>query len=352
MVLMLATLAALGVAFRPSRRAAARGRTRRRYDAAAVADLPQNQDAPTTAELIEREAAGRNRVGLVALASAICVTFGFFAGQMITGDAPSITLTDAFLDAAGERAGGSPSLLVPYLEYMDGKLGMVVGQMLLEVLGWTGFGVVLLYLYHAARGRRPEVKSWLRQLIVVSISVVIVGLLLRYIGRIVAFQDFAGSSDQSDQAARDALASGPAAVGDLLYGFGRYAVLAAWALVSLHAMRAGLLTKFLGTLGVLGAVLTALLIQLPVIQIFWLIIVGMTILGRFVAVPPAWASGTSIPWPTQQEAREARELAREGDAKPAKQSADAKAEKPDAASTPATNQPSPATSARKRKRRS
>lgn len=317
-----------------------------------MADLPQNQDAPTPAELIERETAGRDRVGIVALASAICVTFGFFASQLITGDAPAITLTDALLDAAGERATGSPSLLVPYIEYLDGKVPLIVGQTLLDVAGWAGFGVVLLYLYHAAKGRRPEVKSWLRQLIVVSISVVIVGLLLKNIGRIVAFNEFASSSDQSDEAARDALASGPAAVGDLLYGFGRYVVLTAWALVSLHAMRAGLLTKFLGTLGVLGAVLTALLIQLPVIQIFWLIIVGMTILGRFVSVPPAWASGTSIPWPTQQEAREARELAREGDAKPAKKTAKAKAAKDEAASEPTTSKQSPATSARKRKRRS
>ena len=311
-----------------------------------MADLSENKDAPTPAELLEREAAGRNRAGLAALLSAICVTFAFFVTQLITGDAPSITITDALQDAAGERASDSAGLLAPYITYLEGKAAVSGLQTLLEIAGLIGFAIVLLYLYHAAKGRRPETKGWLKQLIIVSFSAVIVGAVLFYIGRTIAFHNFVGSDDQSNQAARDALGSTPAVVGTLLQQFGRYAVLAAWALVSLHAMRAGLLTKFLGTLGVLGAVLTAIVIQLPIIQIFWLVVVGMTILGKF-STPPAWTTGTAVPWPTQQEAREARERAREGQPGPA----NAKPAKNDAGK-PGTDKPSPATSARKRKRRS
>ena len=311
-----------------------------------MADLSQTQDAPTPAELIEREAAGRNRAGLAALLSAVFVTFAYMISQIVGGDAPGITLTDALQDAAGERASGTPGTFAPYIAFVNDKVALIGLQTLLEVFSWAGFAIVLLYLFHAAKGRRPETKSWLRQLVIASVSAVIVGTLLRYAGHAVGVHDFVNGTDKSNEAARDALSTAPALIGQLLSDLGRYAVLAAWALVSLHAMRAGLLTKFLGTLGVLGAILTAILIQIPIIQIFWLVVVGMTILGRF-STPPAWTTGTAVPWPTQQEIRELRERAREEQAKPAKKTANAKPE-----AKPAAGKPSPATSARKRKRRS
>jgi hypothetical protein len=64
--------------------------------------------------------------------------------------------------------------------------------------------------------------------------------------------------------------------------------------------------------------------QLGIIRSLWLLALGALLLGRWPSgVPPAWSTGEAVPWPTQQDAREARARARaeeeggDGDAAPA-----------------------------------
>ena len=65
-------------------------------------------------------------------------------------------------------------------------------------------------------------------------------------------------------------------------------------------MRVGLLTRFLGILGVISAVLMVLpLMPLPVVQSFWLVAVGLLLLGvGRGGLPPAWRTGKAEPWPS------------------------------------------------------
>ena len=83
-----------------------------------------------------------------------------------------------------------------------------------------------------------------------------------------------------------------------------------WVVVCLNAMRVGLLTRFMGVLGVIcGA-----LIVLPILvaaadradvlarrdgRCCW------PAAGR-AALPPAWSTGEAMPWPSQQQLREQR----------------------------------------------
>ena len=73
-------------------------------------------------------------------------------------------------------------------------------------------------------------------------------------------------------------------------------------LVSLNAMRAGLLTRFLGILGVVAGVVSVFpqLMPLPLVQSFWLVALGLMLLGR-TAVPPAWRTGNAEPWPSAKD---------------------------------------------------
>jgi hypothetical protein len=84
-------------------------------------------------------------------------------------------------------------------------------------------------------------------------------------------------------------------------------------LVSLNAMRAGLLTRFLGILGVIVG--TLVIIQLgpfPVVQTFWLLALAVLFAGRRPGGdPPAWRTGREEPWPSQQEMAEQRRAAAE-----------------------------------------
>ena len=84
---------------------------------------------------------------------------------------------------------------------------------------------------------------------------------------------------------------------------GPLALAAGLFLISLNAMRVGLLTRFLGILGIIAGVLTVApqLMPLPVIQSFWLISLGLLLLGAAPGgAPPAWSTGNAEPWPSQR----------------------------------------------------
>jgi hypothetical protein len=78
-------------------------------------------------------------------------------------------------------------------------------------------------------------------------------------------------------------------------------------MVSLNAMRAGLLSRFMGIIGVIVGVLLVLpILPLPILQIFWLGAIGLLILGPWPqGRGPAWDTGEPIPWPTAQDRRDA-----------------------------------------------
>lgn len=315
----------------------------RRYDAAAVADATKAPPAPTSsAELLEREGAQRKRAGFAAILSALFVTVSFLITSAISSGAPGVLITDALRDGAGETLQGEngPGLLAQNLTYLHEKAAVSGLGTIFEVLGWIGFAILLLFLYDATRGRRPEAPFWLRPLLLASVIATIIGVVMIWLGQTISFNDFVSGSDHSSKAARDAVTTPLIGIGGPLRDFGRLGAAIAWMLISFHAMRAGLLTRFLGTLGMIAAVLTFVILQLPILEIFWLLAVGLMVLDKAPSgQPPAWKSGKSEPWPTQQELREMR-------AKQQEQSANGSEDGPEE-----SVQPSPATSARKRKRR-
>ena len=81
-----------------------------------------------------------------------------------------------------------------------------------------------------------------------------------------------------------------------------------WVVICLNAMRVGLLTRFMGVLGIICGALIVLpiLSPLPIVQTFWLGAMALLLAGRWPSgVPPAWVTGEAEPWPSQQEARDA-----------------------------------------------
>jgi hypothetical protein len=79
-------------------------------------------------------------------------------------------------------------------------------------------------------------------------------------------------------------------------------------LISLNAMRVGLLTRFLGYLGIIAGVLTIIpLVPIPIVEAYWLFALAYLLSGRWPSgVPPAWSSGRAERWPSSAELRAAR----------------------------------------------
>jgi hypothetical protein len=76
----------------------------------------------------------------------------------------------------------------------------------------------------------------------------------------------------------------------------------AYVIIALNAMRAGLLTRFMGVLGIIvGAMMVLPILPSPVVQIFWLGALGLLFLGRWGGGRgPAWETGKAEPWPVPE----------------------------------------------------
>jgi hypothetical protein len=151
------------------------------------------------------------------------------------------------------------------------------------------------------------------------------------------------TNERREAVAKKLIEDNQGAVGQAALFAGSIALAFAYVIISLNAMRAGLLSRFMGVLGIIvGALIVLpLLPGIPVVQIFWLGALGMLFLGSWPGGRgPAWETGEAMPWPTAQE--------RAGVAAP-DEPEPAEPEPEEAAEEPA--QPHPVSKKRKRKRR-
>src|SRR5215208_6708123 len=75
-------------------------------------------------------------------------------------------------------------------------------------------------------------------------------------------------------------------------------------------MRTGLLTRFMGVLGIICGAALVLLPQNPII-VFWLLALAVLFARRWPqGMPPAWETGRAEPWPSAAEVAEQKAAAR------------------------------------------
>jgi MFS family permease len=263
------------------------------------------------------EASQRTRSGIAGVLAAILTLAASVSSGLITADLPHILAVNALKDGVGESASGAPGLKTAQLIYIDDHSIQLILVAILLSLGSLLMIPILGYLHRASAARSTRAtKLALIAALVGPVCVAVGGLILQIFICIKA-SDFASSPDHSTQAAHDAL-TGPIFVSMTLLRSvpGVLVVALAFILISLNAMRVGLLTRFMGMLGIIagglvlvGPIIAPQLAALPVIEVFWLFAVGLLVLGRWPGgkIPPAWVTGTAVPWPSQQELREERE---------------------------------------------
>jgi hypothetical protein len=272
---------------------------------------PDDSTPTTTPEqALAWEAAHRTRAAIAAWAAAALA----LAGGVVTGIAYStlpsypdrvVTITDALGAAAAGRS-VPPGRAAYQLHWIaDHPVALTAGPLLTALSALLVFGV-LAYLYQAVKARSPRFGR--TPLIFSAIGAVAyaVGTAVVGVGRVAAAGGFAAHGSNAD--AVDALSSGPIAVGTILQLLGSFSLGFAFIMIALNAMRIGLLTRFMGVLGmIVGATFVLPLDQQGIIRSFWLLTVGFLFAGRWPrGVPPAWASGTAVPWPSSARVREQR----------------------------------------------
>jgi hypothetical protein len=266
---------------------------------------------PSVQDVLAREAAGRMWAAVGAAVAAIFTIGGSIGGMLLFRDFPPVFLIDALRDAAGEPMPGREGLRAAQVLFYDEHAAPLLAIAAVLAIGALALLLPLTYLYKAVKARRPQIPAVAMVMSVSGPVALALSEVILQAGIAWKAHDFAGSADHSSQAARDLLSSGIIVAGQVLRQAAVIALGFAFVLVSLNAMRVGLLTRFMGVLGIIvGALFVIPLGSQPVVQTFWLLALAALLAGRWPnAIPPAWAAGTAVPWPSSQDLQAVRDAA-------------------------------------------
>lgn len=189
----------------------------------------------------------------------------------------------------------------------DTSRGEVLASQLLQGLGLLLFAAPLLYLFQAAMYRSTSVRRSLVGLTVVGPVLYAIAMILLYVAYDSAastFLDGAPAGVDVNQFAEDTLTESTSYQAFISLQLGAaLALVFAVVYTSLQAMRVGLLTRFMGTLGM--AIGIGFIIFGPVGPLalgLYILAISLLIAGWWRGpLPPAWAAGEAIPWPKSGE---------------------------------------------------
>jgi hypothetical protein len=290
-----------------------------------------------------------------AIAAGIAAVF-IFAGTVWRGltlsDLPRNGVFEA-LDKAAEpgAVGGAESLKVDTYQVFEDQAFGVISSSLVVAIGYLALGWTLTYLAVATRARRPEMPKLLVYLPMIAGILQALATVLSAVATNIAINDFL-AGDRTVDAARDVTRSGLGVFAQLVGLPGALGLALSLILIALNAMRVGLLTRFMGVLGIITGTLQILPFggPLPVVQSFWLLMLALLFSGRWAGgMPPAWRTGKAEPWPSGAAVREQRRRAaaeRRGETYEPPE-----APAPESEPEPVSAGPSASASARKRKRK-
>ena len=204
---------------------------------------------------------------------------------------------------------------------LEAAKGDADGQLLVGVL-ITSLGMLLLaatitFIFIAARDRESRILRPIIGMALIGGVLMAAGLILNNFSYLDAADSFAeteaareapapadpdDAEDEADDRAEDAIsdASG-ASAGALMIRGGALLFAIGFFYTSLWGMRTGLLTRFWGSLGMASAVVMALFF-LYFFALVWFLAMGFMLVGFWMGGrPPAWESGTAVPWPKPGE---------------------------------------------------
>jgi hypothetical protein len=239
-------------------------------------------------EIIERE----RRWALPAAIAAFAVLGLFIAGVAI---------------AAGVDPGDTDNE-ADQLAAFEAGFGTLLFSAILSAISLALMAPVLVYLFKAAEARSDRVRGALLGVTVAGPIFFAVSVILQIIAVGAVADDFV-ATDGSGCAPDDNECIDELVTGDGMYGVagglvlaGRLGLGVGLVYTCLWAMRTGLLTRFLGTLGM--AVGAATVIFGPAFATIFLLGLGFVYMGWIPGgKPPAWDAGEAIPWPAPGQQR-------------------------------------------------
>jgi uncharacterized protein DUF4386 len=231
-------------------------------------------------QIAEERRRGR-LAGLAAIVAALAFGAGELWSQSINSDAPS-----------GNRPAG--------LRFIDRHAGELIAASLLRAAALALLVAATVHLYRAIKARKPDEPGVVLVMGVYGPLAWAAGTVAVAIVLALSSADFVDRRFQTIDAAEDAFRTAQL-VG--LVAFSGLLALAFWLVKGcLDAMRVGLLTRFMG---VIGVVIGPALVVTPfgsVLLPVWLLALGALFMRLWPrGVPPAWESGEAMPWPSARD---------------------------------------------------
>jgi|SRR5271165_1032698 len=269
---------------------------------------------PTAGEIRRQtswELERRSRLAVPAFAGGVLYLLGSIVINSTLKQAPTVGVLQGLTPAFSGVVNPAVSPRAEEVKFISHHSLPLLAGSVLAAVAILALMMVLLLLYDATSFRRPQTWRYARPLVLVGgISVAAVSVGHQVISAIKTHA-FAAGHDFSAHAVDQALTKGTVNTivdyVDLLAGL---ALAAGMITVSLNAQRVGLLTRWMGVLGMATALLIFLPIggaELQVIPSFWMVMMGILLVGRWPnGDPPAWASGEARPWPSAAVQRAAR----------------------------------------------
>ncbi len=230
------------------------------------------------------------------------------------------------------------------------RIAQDIAGSLISALGSLALGWTLWWLFEAARFRDPRVRpAFMGPVAFAAGAISAVAVVATAIASAHAADEFVSHGNQTWVEAHALISKAWFVIPEVAGYLGAFMVAISLVLVSLAAMRVGLLPRFMGYLGIVAGVLTILpFLPIPIVEAYWLLALAYLLSGRWPSgVPPAWTSGVAVPWPRQPRAERTQSSGRAPRGrgpKPVPQPAGA-------AGGPASNSTRATTPKRKRKRR-
>src|SRR5271166_1887276 len=254
----------------------------------------------------------RQRLPVPAFAGGVLYLLSTIIISATLNGAPTVGVLQGLQPALSGEANPATSPRAAEVKFISHHALPLITGSLLAAVAVGALTLILLLLYDATRFRRPETWALARPLILYGgIGVALVSVVHQVVSAIET-HNFSVGADHSSHAVDNALTKGTANMAveyiSLLAGL---SLAAGMITLMLNAQRVGLITRWMGVLGIVAGLLLFLPsggAQLQIIVSFWMVMMGILLIGKWPnGDPPAWAAGEPRPWPTAAEQRAARQ---------------------------------------------
>jgi hypothetical protein len=267
---------------------------------------------PSSSEIKEQvawETERRTRLAVPAFAGGVLYLLSGIITQSTLNGAPTVGILQGLAPALRGEADPTVSPRAPEVKFISHHAGALIAASVLAALAIAVLTLVLLLLIQATRFRRPETWGPARMLVLAGgIGLAVISVAHQIVAAIETHK-FATGSDLSNHAVDNALTKGAAnLVVDYLSLVAGLSLAVAMIVTMINAMRVGLVTRWMGVVGIISGILIFLPIggaTLEVVPSFWIVAMGILYIGKWPnGQPPAWESGEARPWPSRAQMRE------------------------------------------------